>query len=68
MYCTRPPVSRSFGVTFVQPGAKPVRFFRIAWRDRNVSASVTVQGFGARIALSDALALARKQERLISNS
>ena len=58
----------AFGVTFVQPGAKPVRFFRIAWRDRNVSASVTVQGFGGRIALSDALALARKQERLISNS
>jgi hypothetical protein len=58
----------ALGVTFVQPGAKPVRFFRIAWRDRNVSASVTVQGFGGRLALTEALALARKQERLISNS
>ena len=58
----------ALGVTFVRPGAKLVRFFRIAWRDRNVSASVTVQGFGSKLTLAEALALARKQERLISNS
>jgi hypothetical protein len=37
-----------------------VRFFSVAWRTRNATASVSVSGFGAR--LEDAVALARKQQ------
>jgi hypothetical protein len=36
------------------------RFFTIAWRSRNATASLSVSGFGLR--LDDALALARKQQ------
>jgi hypothetical protein len=50
------------GVTFVQLSAKPLRFFRIAWRDRNATASITVEGFDGRVSLPQALALARRQE------
>lgn len=53
------------GVTFVQPSSRPLRFFRIAWRDRNASASITVEGFDGRITLAQALGLARKQEMRI---
>jgi hypothetical protein len=56
----------AIGVTFLQAGAKPVRFFTIAWRDRNATASVTVEGFGGRVTLAEALALARKQEARIA--
>jgi len=58
----------ALGVTFLQPGANPVRYFRIAWRDRNVSASVVAQGFEGKLSLAEALTLARKQQRLISNT
>jgi hypothetical protein len=54
------------GVTFVQAGAKPVRFFTIAWRDRNATASVTVEGFAGEVSRSDAISLARKQEARIA--
>jgi hypothetical protein len=37
-----------------------VRFFTIAWRTRNATASLTVSGAGVR--LEDALALARRQQ------
>lgn len=37
-----------------------VRFFSLAWRTRNATASLTISGFGVR--LDDALALARKQQ------
>jgi hypothetical protein len=51
-----------------QPGAaRPVLFFTIAWRVRNVTASVLVQGFEGKIELGDALALARRQERRIAD-
>ena len=53
-------------MTFLQTGAKPVRFFTIAWRDRNATASVTVEGFGGRVTLAEAVALARKQEARIA--
>jgi hypothetical protein len=56
----------ALGVTFLQAGAKPVRFFTIAWRDRNATASVTVEGFGGRVTLAEAVALARKQEARIA--
>jgi hypothetical protein len=40
-----------------------VRFFSIAWRERNATAFVLVEGFAGRVGLADALALARKQDR-----
>ena len=49
-------------VTFTQAGALPLRFYRIAWRYRNATASVTVEGFDTKIAEPDAVALARKQQ------
>ncbi len=62
-----PPIgAAALGVTFLQAGAKPVRFFTIAWRDRNATASVTVEGFGGRVTLAEAVALARKQEARIA--
>jgi hypothetical protein len=58
----------AFGVTFVQPSAKPLRFFRIAWRYRNATASVTIEGFDGRVQLADALALVREQQRLLARA
>jgi len=53
----------AIGVTWVQPGTKPLRFFRIAWRDANATASVTLEGFDGKVLARDAIALARKQQR-----
>ncbi|HXH33049.1 MAG TPA: hypothetical protein VNJ54_01405 [Plantibacter sp.] len=39
-----------------------VRYFTIAWRERNTTASVLVQGFEGKLKLEDALTLARKQQ------
>jgi hypothetical protein len=58
----------SVAVTFVRPGALALRTYTIAWRDGNVSASVTAQGFDGRFAQADAVRLARLQERLISRA
>jgi hypothetical protein len=52
------------GITFRQAGG--IRYFRIAWRDRNVTAAVTIQGFEGKIQLGEALALARKQDKRIA--
>lgn len=57
--------AEAVGITFVQPGPLRVRFYKIAWRYRNVDASITVNGFDGRVTLSDAVALARTQERAI---
>jgi hypothetical protein len=58
-----------FAATSLQPsgvaGARGVRFYLVVWRAGNVTASVFVNGFEGRLALEDALALARKQERRI---
>lgn len=48
--------------TFVQGTSPSVRFFRIAWREENVVASVFANGFEGRFRLADALELARKQQ------
>jgi hypothetical protein len=53
----------AIGQTFVQPGAKPLRFYRIAWRYLNATAAVTVEGFDGNVHAADAIALARKQQR-----
>jgi hypothetical protein len=49
-----------------QPGTpRDVVFITIAWRDRNATASVLVEGFEGRITPDDALRIARRQERRI---
>ena len=58
----------SAAVTFVRPGVLPLRTYIIAWRDGNVSASVTAQGFAGKFARADAVRLARLQERLIARA
>ena len=52
--------------TFVQPATKPLRFYRIAWRYRNATAAVTVEGFDGKVDAADAVALARKQQRRLA--
>lgn len=49
-------------VTFTQPGILPLRFYDIAWRYRNATASVMVEGWDGKLAPADAVALARKQQ------
>jgi hypothetical protein len=49
----------------LQQGAG-TRFISVAWRDGNVTASVTVNGFAAGLRQADAVALARAQERRIA--
>ena len=44
-------------------GSFAVRFYTVAWRYRNATASVLVQGFRGKLTMRDALALARKQQR-----
>jgi hypothetical protein len=53
----------SFAATLVQGG---VRFYQVVWRDDNVTASLSVNGFEPRLALAEVLALARKQEGRIA--
>ena len=62
-----PPIGdEATGVTFVHPGAASLRFFRIAWRYRNATASVAVEGFDGKVVRADAIALARKQQARLS--
>jgi hypothetical protein len=51
-------------ITILQPGAAGagVRFYRIAWRDHNATASVLVEGFDRKLDFATALRLARRQE------
>jgi hypothetical protein len=55
-------------LTLVQPGAKPVRSFLIAWRERNATGSVIANGFEGRIQFGDVLRLARIQEARMSRA
>ena len=55
----------SAATTTQQAVAGDVRFYTIAWRDNNVTASILVQGFEGKVALEDAVALARKQQKRI---
>jgi hypothetical protein len=56
------------GVTYVRPGTLPVRTYTIVWRDRNVSASLTAQGYDGKLDKAAAVRLAMAQERLISRA
>jgi hypothetical protein len=49
-------------------GNPAARFISIAWRDGNVSASVTVNGFAPGLQPADAMALARAQERRVARA
>ena len=59
---------QALGQTFVQPGSKPLRFYRIAWRYRNATAAVTIEGFDGKVDAADAIALAREQQRRLQRS
>lgn len=52
--------------TFVQESATPIRYYEIAWRHGNASASVLVEGYDGAVRFADALALARRQERRLA--
>jgi hypothetical protein len=59
----------SFAATLVQGGGtSEVRYYQVFWRDANVTASLSVNGFEGRLALAEALELARKQERRIATA
>jgi hypothetical protein len=60
--------AEAIGLTFVQPGTKPLRFYRLAWRYRNATASITAEGFEGNLTVRDAVALARKQQRLLARA
>jgi hypothetical protein len=53
----------SFAVTLVQGG---VRFYQVVWRDANVTAALSANGFEPRLALGEVLALARAQQEHIT--
>ena len=59
---------QALGITFTQPGGRALRYYRIAWRYRNATASVLVEGFEGELTLNDALSLARKQEKRIEGA
>jgi hypothetical protein len=49
-------------------GAGGVRYYLIAWREENATASLLVSGFEARLTFDDALGLARKQAARMSRA
>jgi hypothetical protein len=54
----------ALGVTYDQPAIpREVRFFVVVWLHRNVTASLTVQGFEGKVTMGDAVELARAQHR-----
>lgn len=54
------------GVTFEQAGALPVRFYRVAWRYRNATASVMVEGWAGKVEADAVISLARKQQKRLT--
>lgn len=55
----------ALATTVAPAGLANVRFFTVAWRQRNVTASVAVNGLEGKVTLDDALRLARAQEERI---
>jgi hypothetical protein len=59
----------AIAVTLLQgSGRFGQRHITVAWRNRNTSASVAVQGFEGKVSVDDALALARRQQRRLEES
>jgi hypothetical protein len=52
--------------TFTQGGVLPVRFFRVAWRYRNATASLTVEGWDGKLRASEVASLARRQQNRLA--
>jgi hypothetical protein len=48
--------------------ASRVAFFRVVWREKNVVASLELNGFAGRVGLADAVELARKQAARIARA
>jgi hypothetical protein len=64
-FLTAPTIGDSaVAMTILQPGApgSAIRFYRIAWRDHNATASVLVEGFDGKLGFATATRLARRQE------
>jgi hypothetical protein len=53
---------QAIGVTTLQEGAVSVRSYAIAWRERNATGELELNGFEGKLTLAEALALARKQD------
>jgi hypothetical protein len=53
-------------MTLVQEALEPVRFYSVAWRQGNVTASVSINGFDGKVSLEDAVRLARAQAARIT--
>jgi hypothetical protein len=52
----------------LQDGGGGVRYYLIAWREENATASLLVSGFEGRLTFDDALGLARKQAARMSRA
>lgn len=55
-------------MTVVQQGDNTVRFYTVAWRQGNVTASVSINGFDGNLSLEDAVRLARAQSARIADA
>jgi hypothetical protein len=59
----------SLAASYVEQAAdRSVRFYFLAWRHGNVTASLSANGFEGRFALADVLEIARAQERRIASA
>lgn len=59
----------TFAMSHVQgSGPSRVESFHVAWREDEIVASVQINGFGGKVALADAVELARKQADRISRT
>ena len=56
----------AIAVGHLQAALNPVQFYTVAWRDGNVVASVSANGFAGKLVFRDVLTLARKQQRRIA--
>jgi hypothetical protein len=52
----------------LQGGAGGVRYYLIAWREENATASLLASGFEGRLTFDEVLALARKQASRMSRA
>jgi hypothetical protein len=55
-------------MTLVEQAVDPVRFYAVAWRQGNVTASVAINGFDGKVSLEDAVRLARSQSARIADA
>jgi hypothetical protein len=58
----------SYGATAGDETAGSVRFFTVVWRQGNVLATLSVNGFHGRLQAADVVELARKQQARIARA